>query len=183
MIDLFPLHCLAIAGLVVFAALRGTSFPLKLTSLYAAFFTASAFIAYIGATIELQIVSWFIFSSILFNVCINSKRRLYVDMFCLSMIFAIINYSLLFFSYIALSGYAYEAASHLYTVTRVLLSIADIAILIGVVNGSSSDRVYQGLFSFISDGISNAFLFLQAPQKNERPTRQTQAPKEYPLDG
>ena len=99
------------------------------------------------------------------------------------MIFAIINYSLLYFSYIALSGDAYGAASHLCTVTRVLLSIADIILLVGVINGRNSDRVYAGLFSFINNGLSNAFLFLQAPQKNERKTRQTQTPKEHALDG
>lgn len=179
----FPLHCLVIAGLVAFAALRGSSFPLKLTSLYAAFFTASAFIAYLEATIELQIVTWFIFSSILFKFCIGTKRRLYIDLFCLLMIFAIINYSLLFFSYIALSGDAYGAASHLYTVARVLLSISDIVILIGVINGSSSDRVYTGLFSFINNGLSNAFLFLQAPQKNQGKTGQAQTQTRITLDG
>ena len=183
MIDLFPLHCLAIAGLVAFAALRGSAFPLKLTSMYAAFFYSSAIIAHLDATIEFQIVSWFIFSSILFNTCINSKRRLYIDLFCLSMIFAIITYCLLFFSYIALSGDAYGAASHLYTVVRVLLSIADIVLLVGVVNGSTGDRVYTGLFSFIHHGLSSAFLFLQAPQENERPPRQTQTQKRITLDG
>ena len=99
------------------------------------------------------------------------------------MILAIINYSLLFFSYIALSGDAYGAASHLYTVTRVLLSIADVGILIGVINGSSSDRVYAGLFSFINNGLSRGFLFLQAPQENEGPTGQTQTQKGNPLNG
>lgn len=183
MIDLFPLHCLAIAGLVAFAALRGSSFPLKLTSLYAAFFTASAIIAYLEATIELQIVSWFIFSSILFKFCIGTKRRLYIDLFCLLMIFAIMNYTLLYFSYIALSGDAYGVASHLYTVARVLLSIADLVVLVGVINGSSSDRVYTGLFSFINNGISNAFLFLQAPQENQGKTGQAQTQTRITLDG
>ncbi|MBL4869815.1 MAG: hypothetical protein JKX72_02550 [Robiginitomaculum sp.] len=174
---LFPFHCLAIAGLVVFAALRGGSFPFKLAAMYAAFFYTSTTFQLLELAPEFQIVTAFIFASILFKFCIDSKRRLYVDLFCLLMILAIINYILLYVSYIALSGNAYEAASHLYTVVHVLLSISDIVILIGVVNGSRSDRAYTGLVSFISNGLSGAFLLLQAPQEAKGTARQTKTQK------
>ena len=176
--QVFPLHCLAIAGLVAFAATRGLrSFPLKLTAMYAAFFASSEFIYQLGATVELQIVTAFIFTSILFKFCINTKRRLYTDLFCLLMVLAIINYILLYVSYIALEGNAYEVASHLYTVGHVLLSIFDIAILIGVVNGSRSDRVYEGLPDSIINGLLRAYFFLQAPQENEGKSGQAKTQK------
>ena len=182
--QVFPLHCLAIAGLVVFAATRGLrSFPFKLTAMYAAFFASSEIIYQLGSTVELQIVSAFIFTSILFKFCINTKRRLYTDLFCLLMVLAIINYILLYVSYIALSGNAYEAASHLYTVFHVLLSISDIAILIGVVNGSRNNRVYEGLVSFIINGLSGSYLFLQAPQENKGTARQAQTEKGSSING
>ena len=182
--QVFPLHCLAIAGLVAFAATRGLrSFPFKLTAMYAAFFASSEFIYQLGATVELQIVAAFIFTSILFKFCINTKRRLYTDLFCLLMVLAIINYILLYVSYIALSGYAYEAASHLYTVFHVLLSISDIAILIGVVNGSRNNRVYEGLPNSIINGLYRAYFFLQAPQKSEGKPGQTKAQKGSSING
>ena len=184
MIDFFPLHTSIIFGVLVFAATRGLrSFPFKLTAMYAAFFIASEIIYRVGATEEFQIVTAFIFASILLKLCLETKRRLYIDLFCLAMIFAIINYTLLYFSYIGLSGDAYGAASHLCTVTRVLLSIADIILLVGVINGRNSDRVYAGLFSFINNGLSNAFLFLQAPQKNQGKTRPAHETKGITLDG
>ena len=180
---LFPLHCLTIVGLVAFAALRGSSFPLKLTMLYAAFFYTSTLIEYLNATPELQIVSGFIFASILCNICLRSKRRLYIDLFCLLMVFAILNYILLYFSYIALSGDAYELAAHLYTVAHVLLSIFDIVILIGVANGSGSDRVYNGLGSFISNGLSSMFARMEAPKTYHWPTRSTQTQTGNAING
>ncbi len=182
--QVFPLHCLAIVGLVAFAATRGLrSFPFKLTAMYAAFFITSEFIYQLGATVELQIVTAFIFASMLFKFCINTKRRLYTDLFCLLMVLAIINYILLYLSYIALSGYAYEVASHLYTVFHVLLSVSDIAILIGVANGSRNNRVYKGLPDSIINGLYRAYFFLQATQESKRKPGQTQTQKGNSING
>ena len=183
MIDIFPLHASIIFGVLVFAATRGLrSFPFKLTAMYAAFFIASEIIYRYKAPEDLQIVTGFIFVSMLYNFCEDSKRRHYVDKFCFVMILAIINYSLLFFSYIALEGDVYGVASHILEVTRVMLGIADICILIGVINGCTGSRAYIELLGFISNGLSRGHLFLQTLQASKGAARQTQAPKEYPIN-
>ena len=176
--QVFPLHCLAIAGLVAFAATRGLrSFPFKLTAMYAAFFASSEFIYQLGATVELQIVTAFIFASILFKVCINTKRRLYTDLFCLLMGLAIIDYILLYICYINDSVYVFDAFKPLYDTARTVLCLADIVILYGVINGCTGSGVYKGLVSYISNGLSRGYLFLQMAEENKGSARSTQTKK------
>ncbi len=179
---LFPLQCLAIAGLLAFAVHRGTTFPLMLTLMYSAFFYFSFLIRDVNLSDESQIVFGSIFSSVLFSIAVNSKRSAFIDLFCCLMILAIINYIILYISYIALSGAAYIIATDFYTWLSVMLSVADALVLIGVINGTRSDRVYKGLGRFIYDGLSSVFAFMEAPQTYDWPQRSTQIQKRARID-
>ena len=176
--QVFPLHCLAIAGLVAFAATRGLrSFPLKLTAMYAAFFASSEFIYRFDAAVEYQIVAGFIFASIVFNFAHEAKRMEYTSEFCLLMGLAIIDYILLYICYINDSVYVFDAFKPLYDTARTVLCLADIVILYGVINGCTGSGVYKGLVSYISNGLSRGYLFLQMAEEDKGSARSTQTKK------
>jgi len=182
--QVFPLHCLAIAGLVAFAATRGLrSFPFKLTAMYAAFFITSEVIYRFDASVEYQIVAGFIFASTLFKFAHDAKRAEYASAFCLLMIFAIIDYILLYICYINKFGFVFDAFKPVYDTFRTVLCLADIVILYGVINGCRSCGAYKGLVSYIGDGLSSVHLFLQMAKENKRPARSSQTKKGSSING
>ena len=168
---LFPCHALIVFSVVAFAVYRGKAFPLKLAAIYAAFFYSSWYLELNVFNEETHIVFGFLFATIMYRLAHESPRGLYVDMFCLAMIFARINYVLMFIGYTALSGVTYLAVAHLYTVISIVLSIIDIALLIGVINGSRSDRIYTGLGDYIVNGILAALGRMEAVQTYDWPQR------------
>jgi uncharacterized membrane protein len=168
---LFPCHALAVFCVVAFAVYRGKAFPLKLAAIYAAFFYSSWYLELNILNAEAHIIFGFLFATIMYRFAHESPRGLYVDMFCLAMIFARINYILIFIGYTALSGEAYLAVEHLYTVMSIVLSIVDIALLVGVINGSRSDTVYTGLGDYIRNGMLGALGRMEAVQTYDWPQR------------
>lgn len=182
---LSPLHTLIILGVVAFAATRGLrSFPFYLASMYAAFFYLSDVIYELKIYEEYQMNIGFIFTAMLCWLCDGEKRRPYVDQFSWLMIFAMINYILLFAFYISLSGYVYEDLYRpAYMGIRVVLMIADIIILVGVVNGSGRSRTCAEFCNFIGYGLYSAYFYLQTAKAGQRQARQAQTPKGITVNG
>jgi len=188
--SIFPLQCLAIAGLLALAVYRGNFFPLLLVAVYAAFFILSFGIepdGFLKLNMEDNDRIWIAsgLSTALAVIGLSSKRRLYIDLFSLLMILAIMNYCLILFAniFLAASAFAYGIVEHIYLVFYILLGVADILVMIGVINGSNDDRVYSGLIDAFDNVFQRVFARVESPQTIHRKPGQTQTQKGNSING
>ena len=110
---------------------------------------------------------------------LSSKRRLYIDLFSLLMILAIMNYCLILFAniFLAAFAFAYGIVEHIYLVFYILLVVADILVMIGVINGSNDDRVYSGLGDAFYNAFQRVFARMESTQTLYRKPGQAQTKK------
>ena len=147
----FPLHMAALVGLCVFAALRGSSFPLKLTVLYAALFFLTGYAQEDNYLIENQIK----FSALCaFALCEYARRGpsiRFIKRFRAIMILSI-GSSILMYSLKDLTEDAYLIAQLITSVLTIVFSTTEFLLLVAINGTNRSDPIYTKLGRLLIHG-------------------------------
>ena len=150
--ETFPYHLAVLCGLVILAAHRRNGFPFVLVSMYAAFF-------YINESYQDVLASKVVLEStlaaMLCIVAIDSKRRRYINCFCLLMVLSILNNILMLALSPIESGVYYVAAQASTALISASLSLAEFYILIRIIYGTGrGEPITTTFISHIMDVLS-----------------------------
>lgn len=137
----FPLHMAALAGLCVFAAARGSSFPLKLTALYAALFYLTGYAEQNPYTLEDQIKFSALCSFVICEYVRRGPSVKYKKRFCATMILSITFY-IFMYSLKDLEQEAYLAAQFITSSLTVALSAFEFYLLAKINGTNRSDPLF-----------------------------------------
>ena len=137
----FPLYMTALVVLCVFAATRGSSFPLKLTVLYAALFFLTGYAQEDSYSIEQEIKFSALCSFVICKYVISGPSIKYKKRFCGTMILSITFY-ILMYSLKDLEQEAYLAAQFITSSLTVALSAFEFYLLVMINGTNRSDPIF-----------------------------------------
>ncbi len=137
----FPLHMTALVVLCVFAATRGSSFPLKLTVLYAALFFLTGYAQEDNYLIENQIKFAALCSFVICHYVMRGPSIRFKKRFCATMILSITFY-ILMYSLKDLEQDAYLAAQFITSSLTVALSAFEFYLLVAINGTNRSDPLF-----------------------------------------
>lgn len=152
----FNLHITILLSIVVYAVYRRSKSPLILASMYTAFFLLSNYtnnltleydVDYPVQSLLAVVLTWS-----LVNYASRMKRCLFVDGFLYFSYLAIISILLMLLAYIYLTGYQYIFATGIFLQLQLWYQIADIIMMIGVINGDTARDLHINIRQF-----SNSF--------------------------
>ena len=137
----FPIHMTALVVLCVFAALRGSSFPLKLTVLYAALFFLTGYAQEDSYSIEHQIKFSALCSFVICEYVRRSPSIRFKKRFCATMILSMTFYVLMYLLK-DLEQEAYLAAQFITSSLTVALSTVEFLLLVAINGTNRSDPLF-----------------------------------------
>ena len=156
-----PVYILILIGMWAFAAMRGGPFPLKLVSLYAAFFILCSITGYLAEQLiipfSVHVITQCLLICALYDTAKEGRSIRAVNRMCYVLFgfMALVFYSyILHLSYDNLFYQTYNTLLNVHNLFSVILELYMIWLLVEVIDGARGDPIYNRLLALVLFGLS-----------------------------